>query len=572
MTFLKPRRLPVLAGLLCLLLVGFAATSYGVVRWDVVPSPTEVITYGRSEVLGSISMFARGAGNITGTTLGGNAQIGIIFTNPSVQIDNTTSSGIHLWWSFANYGGPTNTTTLLTASQPSIVLVDNFDLNGRCTGRITINMPAGLNLVDGDFIRLEGVRGRIDQSLAITAGTDLSADLQSINDPAANLFTPDRVRVAKSFCPMFVKVTPDTLLLCFPSSGKPNAGAFTATSPGYGITVTEGFARAFVDMNASGNINKSRVDSAGNPLGAPTNNTQFMFWLQDIPASVSTIDWPTSVPSNEQPTISQLVRISTPVYDTTTGTASAIYEFRSINQTDISDITLESFKVRPTLFLATGATATGTVNAGVWLYPFGESATACANPSAVTARPRFLKVLKALATCNNPPDDPVQPYALVIRCNCYMLFTYVTSTPGATGFNTGIAVANTTGDTEVFGTALEAPNQLGKITFYFYDKAAGYVGSTVTASDILSGRSFVDLLSNILPTGVTSFSGYIISRADFQFCHGFAFIADNGFATVAQGYLANIIPDPAIKGAGGRRTASDAGDITNLPAGEGLNN
>jgi len=564
MTFLKPSRLPILAGLLCLLLVGFAATSYGVVRWDVVPSPTEVITYGRLEVLGSVTFFARGNGQLSGTSSGGNAQIGIIFTNPSVQIDNTTASGIHLAYNFAAGVG---------ASAPTIVLVDNFDLNGRCTGRVTINIPYGITVNEADFIRLEGVRGRIDQSLAITAGTDLYADLQSINDPSANLFTPDRVRVAKSFCPMFVKVKAANLLLCFPTTGIPNNGT---AIPGYSITVTEGFARAFVDRNSSGVLAKARVDSAQALLGAPTNNTWFMFWLQDIPVSVSTVTWPSTVTSTEVPATSNLTLVGTAVYDTTTGTSSAIYQYNSNNQTDISDITLESFVVQPVLRLLTGATATGTVNAGVWLYPFAETATACAAPSGdatTPARPRFLKVLKALATCNNPPDDPVQPYATIIRCNCYMLFTYVTATPGATGFNTGIAIANTTGDTEVFGTGLEAPNQLGKITFYFYDKDAGYKGSTVTASDILSGKSFVDLLSNILPTGVTSFSGYIIARADFQFCHGFAYISDNAFAAVAHGYIANIIPDPAIKGGvGGRRTASDAGDITNLPAGEGLNN
>jgi len=79
---LKASRLPVLAGLLCLLLVGFAGTSYGVVRFDVVPSPTEVITTGRSEVLGSINLIVNGAGNVTGTSQGGAAQLGIIYNNP----------------------------------------------------------------------------------------------------------------------------------------------------------------------------------------------------------------------------------------------------------------------------------------------------------------------------------------------------------------------------------------------------------------------------------------------------------------------------------------------------------
>ena len=81
---------------------------------------------------------------------------------------------------------------------------------------------------------------------------------------------------------------------------------------------------------------------------------------------------------------------------------------------------------------------------------------------------------------DNPPDDPHATFASIIRCNCYMLFTYVTST---SAFNTGIVIANTTGDTAVFTAANEAPDQLGKVTFYFYDRTAGFVGSTTTTAD-----------------------------------------------------------------------------------------
>jgi len=52
MTVLNARRLPVLAGLLCLLLMGFAGASYGAVRYDVIGSPTELINIGRSDVTG----------------------------------------------------------------------------------------------------------------------------------------------------------------------------------------------------------------------------------------------------------------------------------------------------------------------------------------------------------------------------------------------------------------------------------------------------------------------------------------------------------------------------------------
>lgn len=562
MTFLRSSRLPVLAALLCVAFMGFAGTSFAVIRWDVVPSPTEVITIGRSEVVGSITLFARGTGT-TGTSAGGSAQIGIIFTNPALQIDNTTASGIKLIKS----GGFATTTV-------AIVNVENKDINGRCSGFITINIPYGLSIADGDFLRVEGVRGRIDLSgppQGITPGTDLYASLQSINDPAANLFTPDIVRVAKSLCPYFVSIKKDTLMLCFPSYGK------YASSQVYGITITEGFARAFVDKNSNGVTGKARVDSEGALIGAPDRNTQFTIYLRDIPASVRSITWPAVVNNNQTGTLTWLKRTDTYTETpTASGEATAVYDYVSDSQTDYSDITTESFTVIPVIRLYTDATATGTVNAGVYLGPSAETLGTCDKPAdikddVVRRHPRFLKVLRSQpSTCNIPPDEAVQPYADIIRCNCYMLFTYVTSDAA---WNTGIVVANTSADTAVFGTSLHAPDQQGPVTFYFYDKTAQYVGSTTTATDVLPGQSLVTLLSALLPTTpapVKTFSGYVIAKTGFQFCHGYAFIADNTFANIAQGYLANVIPDPSIKG-GGRAPAA-AGDITNLPAGESLNN
>jgi len=574
MTFSKTGRLLVVAVLLCLM--GFAGASYGAIRFDVVPAPTEVINTGRSEVTGGINLIVRGTGNVSGTSANGPAQIGIIYTNPAMQIDNTATSGIRLFFSTGFIPAFTG-----AAGTVGIIGVENRDINGRCSGFITISLNPGATPAEGDFIRLEGVRGRVDASLAITPGTDLFADLQSINDPAANFFTPDSVRVAKSLDGMNVTITPDTLLLCFPTTGRPTAGT---TIPSYGITITEGFARAFVDSDSNGaGIDASdRVDSGGSPgvyeansgapaaatrgfLGAPTNSTQFVVWMEAIPTTVSGIAWPASV--TNATTGAQLV-LQSNTFDATSGTALAIYSYEATNQTGLSDIVVESFNVVPVVVLKAGTT-TGTINAGVTLAPATGAASGCAAPSATPSRPRFLQMFEsdAIAT-NNPPDDPHRPYAQVIRCNCYLLFTYATAT---TSFNTGIAIANTTGDTGPFG-ANEAPDQLGRITFYFYDRAAGFVGATTTAADIQSGRSFVELLSNLLPTGVTSFSGYVIARADFQFCHGFAFIADNNFANIAHGYIANVIPDPAIKAIGSRRAPAAAGDPTNIPAGESLNN
>jgi hypothetical protein len=304
-------------------------------------------------------------------------------------------------------------------------------------------------------------------------------------------------------------------------------------------------------------------------LGSPTNSTQFLIWLESIPSSVSGITWPASTPVAVGGSGAVLV-LTTSTFDATSGTATATYSYEATNQTGLSDVIFETFSVVPAVVLKTNATTTGTIKAAVSLAPTTGTTSSCLAPSGTPSRPRFFLMYEsnAIAT-DNPPDDPHANFASISRCNCYLLFTYVTAT---SAFNTGIAIANTTGDTAVFTAANEAPDQLGKVTFYFYDRTAGFVGSTTTTADVTSGKSFVDLASAILPTGVTSFSGYVFSKAEFQFCHGFAFIADSSFASIAHGYLANLVPDPAIKGTAGIRTAADSGDHTNIAAGEGLNN
>jgi len=571
-----------MAGLFCLLLMGFAGASYASVRFDTVGSPTEVINTGRSEVTGAVSLIVRGTGNVTGTSTGGSTQIAFLYTNPAMQIDNTTATGIRLFFStgFAPaFAG--------SIGAVGIVLVQNIDVNGRCSGSITINILPGATPIEGDFIRLEGVRGRIDASTGITPGTDLFVAMQSINDPAAQNFTPDIVRVAKSFDGMNVKITQGTLLLCFPTLGLAPGG-----KTAYSITITEGFARAFVDSDANndGNLINDRVDSGeqagthevgvvlsppgANALGSPTNSTQFYVWLEDIPTSVSSVTFPVTNEGASDLDNSELLLETPGTVVPLGGIASAVYSYQTKNQTGVADIQSESFTIIPLINLRAGATATGILTAAVSLAPAVPAASGCAAPGTGSgtnvARPRFLQMFESdeVAT-NNPPDDRHKPYATIIRCNCYLLFTYVTS---ASGFNTGIVVANTTGDTAPFGADSEAADQIGRITFYFYDKSAAYVGATTTAAEFVAGKSFVDLVSSILPSGVTSFSGYVIAKAQFQFCHGFAFIADSAFATIAQGYLANVIPDPAIRWPDGVRTAADAGDATNIVAGEGLNN
>jgi hypothetical protein len=119
-------------------------------------------------------------------------------------------------------------------------------------------------------------------------------------------------------------------------------------------------------------------------------------------------------------------------------------------------------------------------------------------------------------------------------CTCDLLFPFVTN---QSGFDTGIALANTSLDP--FGTG---PQQ-GTVKLYYFGSTVGggvapppFVTQTVPA-----GQELIFNLSgggNFGVPAVPGFEGYIISTANFQYCHGFAFISDVGAQKLAEGYLA----------------------------------
>jgi hypothetical protein len=149
------------------------------------------------------------------------------------------------------------------------------------------------------------------------------------------------------------------------------------------------------------------------------------------------------------------------------------------------------------------------------------------------------------------PPDPIvrfQDYGLaansplvIVPCVTNLLFPYLTS---SLGYDTGIAIANTSLDSPAFST----PTQQGPCTLYFFGQQNGAVSTITpqTSDTIVAGQSLVFSLTNP-PAGfddLTEFTGYVIARCQFQMAHGLAFIVDTnlpGFGSEA--YLALVIPD-----------------------------
>lgn len=124
-------------------------------------------------------------------------------------------------------------------------------------------------------------------------------------------------------------------------------------------------------------------------------------------------------------------------------------------------------------------------------------------------------------------------------CATSLLFPYVTNDAG---FDTGVAISNTTADAPTFSTS----NQSGTCTVNYYGVMAdgGALPSQAVTSSIAAGRQAVFTLTGggagVAPVRA-GFSGYLISQCTFQLGHGFAFVSDLGARNLAMGYLALVL-------------------------------
>jgi hypothetical protein len=141
-----------------------------------------------------------------------------------------------------------------------------------------------------------------------------------------------------------------------------------------------------------------------------------------------------------------------------------------------------------------------------------------------------------------PSGSPVAIFS-ISPCSCNLLFPFVTN---IAGFDTGVAIANTSVDP--YGTS----PQTGTVTLNYYGTTSGGGAAPATAtttSAVPGGAELIFTLSNGGNYGIPAtpgFEGYIIAQANFQFCHGFAFISDVGAQKLAEGYLAIQLDAPGL--------------------------
>ncbi len=144
----------------------------------------------------------------------------------------------------------------------------------------------------------------------------------------------------------------------------------------------------------------------------------------------------------------------------------------------------------------------------------------------------------------------INAYSITI-CQTVLLFPFITNIDG---FDTGIAISNTTSDP--FGTKTQA----GVCQLYAYgatgqptSQPACSSSSTATGLFCMPGTGTSGYVVNTGTTSATlasaiapGFEGYIIAVCNFQYAHGFAFVSDVGARNLAMGYLALIVNNGAI--------------------------
>jgi hypothetical protein len=212
----------------------------------------------------------------------------------------------------------------------------------------------------------------------------------------------------------------------------------------------------------------------------------------------------------------------------TAGTGAAVYEVWFDNPNVIESAQLPVF-VAAISNTTNNLPAIGKGSVSVNFAPLAGSTAQVASPEPVPI-PRFCQ------------PYPVNPLFSIAACTCNLLFPFVTQ---QNGFDTGVAIANTSMDP--YGTAL----QHGTITLNYFGNTTGGGAAPApqTSTDVAAGDELVFSLfggdasgHGITPT--PGFQGYVIAVANFQYCHGFAFISDLGAQKLAEGYLAIEIDEP----------------------------
>lgn len=479
-----------------LLLVCFTMVASAQVTWNTTYNNYQVVFGGRTELMGSVTWTSAIPGQTTSTPASavqidyqlpiGNLDVG------EAPITNTLVGNVRtMVWLHG--------ITLTVKGTALSAVADGFNVNSLGDNAMLISLPAGVAVDIYDQIRLDGVRCDVS---ALDLHQTVQAIISSVPSDANN-YNPNVVTVATIYDNFTVKNnTPGVVSVC--QNGQ---------SGEWGFQITEGFSGAFADYTGPNKRFKE--------YGA-TDSTTFILTVSDLPAGVE-IDWPATIDTTGA-TGAFLEWV-----DTSSDGLSATYVFVA---GATSDSVVETFE-----FVASFTVDITKVTVGVakWTITMGP----VYDPDVI--------YMDQIISFSIPAKEP-QNAVSTVKCVTNLLYPYVVK--GFGGYDTGIAVANTSFDKSAVAVDQGANPQHGTVTFFMYPKfAAGVTVAAApmsfTTAEVMAGDSYANVLSALLPAAATEFQGYVIAVCNFQFGHGYAYIAFNmGQASgIAQGYVANVLPD-----------------------------
>jgi hypothetical protein len=565
------------------LLFGFALTASAQVNYQLSSTPTNVTQTGLTELLGEVRLTQNNPPtNVAQTTIAGSISVlyqGVPITNTfSGQKFLTAGTGI-----YADAGGITVTGTGGFNNALVGVLVESNP--GAAGGLVTITLPGGLAINPGDTISIAGVRAMVS---GLPVNTDVQASLQA-NPPTSNLFANSVVRVARTFPGLVVGVSGVGAPICT-----------TPTNPT--LTLTEGFPGSFIQYVTVAGV----APANPRPRYGANANVQIHISIGTLPTPDVTLTWPGSVTATSG--VGTLVLLSSTSSD-------AVYQFTTTDQ-GASDSGVEVFNISPTLEVASTA-GFGQATVQAQLYPAsGSSSIPRFNDPLKPDAPggNFFSVSKCvtnllfpfvtnkfgyntgLAIVNTSVDGPAISPASTPQSGGITLYGFrqftgaggstgggtdsgtsagtttgtTGTTTGTTGTTTGTTGTTTGGETSGTTSGTTSGGSSGGGSGISIGVGGGTVAQapapiTVTIPNLDAGDTWTATVGG---AGLVDFQGYIIAVCQFQYAHGFAFITGQVNGAVAEGYLALVIPDPAVTG-GARRAA--APNPTSA-AGESLSN
>lgn len=399
----------------------------------------------------------------------------------------------------------------------------NTGASSNASGLLVINLPAGAT--DGTIV-VSGVR----VAIAGTALTNLVASISSVGN--AIVAGQTNVTVISSIAAGIASVGSGTTASSATIQGV--SGAITGSAV---VTVTEGYLDAFKVAGTGDTTVLLRITLDKNP-----------------PAGVTVTFPATAIEEGTGPGVWESCNSSgsaTASYSFTSGSSSLVAYYRIATAT--SPTLVETVTIPVTLSVSGSATfpiPATVVSYKASLAPVG---TAFSSSGAVITSPipRFAALDVGPATLFT-----------VIGSQTTLLFPlsqFVNLGPNNI-YDTGISIANTTKDpgTTAMGGIVTAPQQSGKITFYFYPQlatpggtlptpvtyttTAGSPGTGLDSSGNLpAGSTYTVLLSQLLAAAGYSgdFQGYIFAITGFTNAHGIYVLSN--FAGFAQGASALVI-------------------------------